>query len=152
MRSLALGLAFCGMAALVGCNQSPPGGQTKPTSTGTGGTAGSGKVGTSNSFQISAPSGASNIKQGATETFKVSLDRGSDFKDDVTLTFMAPEGSKLKIEPMSKTVKGSDDKTMSVTVTAAADSPLGKHNIKINGKPTTGSETNGSFDVEVVKP
>ena len=40
----------------------------------------------------------------------------------------------------------------SVTVTAAADSPLGKHAIHVDGKPTTGDSTSGSFDVEVVKP
>jgi len=147
-------LAACSLAALVGCNKSEPGGVTKPSGTTTthGGTTTSGKASTSQSFKISAPTGASNIKQGATETYKVTLDRGSDFKDDVTLTFTAPEGAKLKVEPMTKTVKASEDKTVSVTVTADKDSPLGKHSIKVDGKPATGESTSVNFDVEVVKP
>jgi uncharacterized membrane protein len=138
------------MAALVGCNKSEPGGVTKPSHTTT--TGGSGKASTSQSFKISAPTGASNIKQGATETFKVTLDRGSDFKDDVMLTVTAPADAKLKVEPMTKTVKASEDKTVSVTVTADKDAPLGKHRIHVEGKPTTGESTSVDFDVEVVKP
>lgn len=144
MRKLVLSLAVCG-AALIGCNKSEPGGAVKVNPQGR-------MASTSGSFKISAPTGASNIKQGTAETYKIKLDRGSDFKEDVALSFMVPEGSKLKVEPSSTTIKASGDAMATVTVVADKDSPLGKHTIKIDGKPAHGDATSVNFDVEVVKP
>jgi uncharacterized membrane protein len=149
MRAIATGFVTLGLVALVGCNTSPPGGSVSSRNNASGAPS---KVSTAGSFTIGAPTGASNVKQGASETFKVKINKGSEFKEDVELTFTAPAASKLKVEPASAVAKASEAGEVSVTVTADKESPLGKHTIQIAGKPTKGESVNHTFDVEVVKP
>src|SRR5439155_16886639 len=96
------GLATLGLVALVGCNTSPPGG-----SGGSRGTAGSGG-GTSRSatFNIKAPTLSTSLRQGETKEVEITVDRGKDFHDDVSLKFDAPAG--LKVDPATTTVKAGD--------------------------------------------
>src|SRR4051794_30219282 len=113
MKLFATGTVIIGLAALAGCNSSPPGGNTTRSSAthAAGGTTTTTttETGTGNkheTFTISAPTLATHLKQGETETVKVSVKRGSAFHEDVTLKFEAPKG--LKVDPETLTVKASD--------------------------------------------
>src|SRR5688572_19939015 len=123
MRTLTTSLVALGLAALVGCNTSPPGGSGG--SRGTAGTAGS--TSRSATFNVSAPVTATNIKQGESQEVKLSLNRGRDFKDDVTVTFDAPAG--LKIEPASVKVASSDKEEFAVRVSADKGATVGDHTV-----------------------
>src|SRR5690348_7381007 len=105
MRIIMTGFAVLGLAALVGCNASPPGGSSGSRA------ASHGRSGT---FSIKAPTLATTIKQGDTQTVKLTVDRGKDFHDDVTLKIDAPKG--LKVDPAEHTVKAGDKEDVEVKV------------------------------------
>jgi uncharacterized membrane protein len=136
MRLLANGFITLGLAALVGCNTSPPGGS------------GSG-VARKATFDIKAPSLATTLKQGDTKEVKLTIDRGKDFHDAVSLKFEPAAG--ITIDPMSHTVASSDDKDVTVKVSAAKDATVGEHDVKVVATPTTGTSTNVTFKVKVEK-
>jgi len=113
---------------LIGCNKSPEGAAP----------------GTSGSFTISGPT-PTTIKQDNKETLKLSLDRKSDFKQDVKLSVTPPEH--LKAELNKDTIKASEPADFTLTVTVAKDAALGDHVIKVTATPTSGTAT--SLDVKV---
>jgi uncharacterized membrane protein len=116
------------LGALVGCNQSPPGGN--PPSAG-------GQRSTS--FKISAPATAVTLKQGESEIAKLKLDRGKDFKEDVHLKFQLADNAKgLKVDPSEAVVKAGDREELSVKVSADKDAAIGNHTIHVTGMPETG--------------
>ena len=136
MTRIASVLTALALGALVGCNTSPTGG---------GGSAGQKR---SASFKISAPVTSTDLKQGETQTVKIDVDKGSDFKEDVALAVEAPKG--ITVEPSSKTVKaGEKGDDIEFKVTAAKDAPLGDHNVKVTGTPKTGTPTSVEFKVTV---
>ncbi|MBP3955982.1 hypothetical protein J8F10_11870 [Gemmata sp. G18] len=130
-------------AALVafsfGCNKSPEGGTP----------------GTSASFKISLPSGTStlpkDVKQGNTEVYDGSIDRGSDFKKDVKLS-VASKPDKIDVKLNKDSIKaGEGDTKFTITVVAAKDAAIGEHEIKITGTPDGGSPTSGTFKIKVIE-
>jgi uncharacterized membrane protein len=128
----------------IGCNESKPGGP--------GASQNSGKVvgKPDESFTISAPTTAVNVKQGQKNEVKLSVKRGKDFKQDVELTFEHAKG--LKFSPSPVVVKASEPGDVTVEVLAEDDAPLGKQAIQVRGKPKEGgSETTVTFDVNVEK-
>lgn len=125
--------ALCGF--LVGCNKSPEGGT----------------AGTNASFKISLPAMTKDVKQGTSETFEGSLDRGSEFKKDVVLKVEAPP--KVEVKLNKESIKAADaDTKFSVIVTPAADAPIGEHTVKVTGTPAGGSPTTGEFKIKVTAP
>lgn len=93
MRFLILPLAALA-GFMVGCNKSPEGGTAN----------------TKASFELSLPGPASqDVKQGDTRSLDASIDRGSDFKKDVTLKVDAP--AKVEVKLSKDTVKASDGDT-----------------------------------------
>jgi uncharacterized membrane protein len=115
---------------LVGCNTSPPGG-TGGKGTGTGTAAGR-----SATFTIHAPATSTTIKQGERREVKLKVDRGKDFKENVTLKFEAPAG--VKVDPAEVTVKASDPEEVAVNVSAEKDAKLGEQEIHVTGVPQGG--------------
>ena len=137
MNRIACVVTALALGALVGCNTSPPGG-SPPASGGQ----------RSTSFKLKAPATSTTIKQGETQTVKVTVDRGKDFKEDVHLKieFMdSPKG--LKVEPADPVVKASDKEDLALKVTADKDAAVGEHTIRITGVPETGVAT--PVDVKV---
>lgn len=152
------------VAIFAGCNKSEPGG---PGATGRAGTphAGapdSGRVirgagdhdntatpNKNDTFTIHAPATSTTIKQGESNTVKIKVDRGSAFKQDVRLSFEAPQG--ITIEPSTATVKASEDETHTFTLKAAPNAPLGEESVKVIGTPQTGKATDVTFKVKVEK-
>jgi len=117
----------------VGCNKSPEGGV----------------AGTSNSFKVTAPTMPVSLKQGDKQTVTVTVNRDSGFQQAVKLDAEAPKG--LKAEFDHKSVKASDPKEVSLSITADKDAALGKHVIKVTATPDTGSATTVDVNVEVVQ-
>ena len=130
--ALAMTLA---LAALCSCRSSSPRG---------------GVMDKEHGFKIQVRRFTLGIKQGDTETARVSLKRGDYFKQDVRLQINVPQG--LMIEPNDVLVKASDGPDLELQVTAAKDAALGKYRIAIKGTPATGEQTSDEFTVEVKTP
>lgn len=96
-------------------------------------------------FTIKAPMTATTIKQGDRQTVTLTLDRGSDFKEAVSLAAEAPKG--LKAELASKTVQPGEPADVTLTIEADKEAALADHVIKVTGTPKTGNAT--SVDVKV---
>lgn len=123
-------LAAIAAFAAVGCNHSPEGGTPN----------------TSSSFTISAPTLTTTIKQDNKESIKLTLNRGSGFKQAVKMSAAAPD-SKIKVEFNKDVVAPSDSSDVVMTVSAAKDAPLGDLVIKVTGTPEGG--TPASVDVKI---
>ncbi len=119
----------------LGCNKSPEGGTP----------------GTHATVKVSLPGPASqDVKQGDTRTLDASLDRGSDFKKDVTLKVEAPP--KVEVKLSKDTVKASEgDTKFTLSVTVAKDAPIGDQLVKVTATPVGGgTPTTGEFKVNVI--
>jgi uncharacterized membrane protein len=128
-------LSVAAMSALlfVGCNKSPEGGTP----------------GTSSSFTISAPTMSTTIKQDNTESVKLTLNRGSDFKKSVKLTATAPD--KIKAEFSKDSVTSSDAGDVMLKIIVAKDAPIGDQTIHVTGTPDGGSPTSVEVKLHVEK-
>ena len=104
-----------------------------------------------NSFSLSPPTLATNVKQGEKAEVKIGVNRGKNFDQDAALTFSgAPQG--VTISPAHATLKASD-KEVTLTVEAAKDAALGDHTITIVARPTKeGPEATSTFKITVKKP
>jgi uncharacterized membrane protein len=151
--------AACAVAVATGCNQSPPGGNTtKPTTSSTDTTAAthrstsnypdtSGVTGDKGTFVIKAPVLATTIKQGDKQTVRLTVDRGSEFKQSVKLSADAPKG--LKAEFNKSTVAAGDPEEVAMSVSVDKDAPLGDQTIRVTGTPDSGSATSVEVKVKV---
>jgi uncharacterized membrane protein len=101
-------------------------------------------------FKIDTPILATSIKQGETESVKITLNRGEFFKRDVTLDIKASRG--ISVEPTQALVKASEKPDVNLRVTAAKDAALGEYKIFIKGTPATGEATSTEITVKVVTP
>lgn len=108
---------------------------------------GGGGKGTGEPLAVKAPA-ATDLKAGDKQEVKVALERGKDFKEEVTVKLEAPKG--ITVEPESK-VLAAGDKELSVKVSAAADMAEGKQSITITATPKTGKAVTSKFDVNVKK-
>lgn len=124
-----LSLAAIALLFVGGCGQSPTGGAP-------------GKE-----FRVNGPSTATTVKQDTTQTVELSLSRGNDFKQNVTLTADAPTGLTAKLKPSA--VKASDDGKFSLEITAAKTAAVGEHTITVTATPETGSKTTLPVKVKV---
>jgi len=139
MNRIACVVTALALGALVGCNTSPPGG-SPPAAGGQ----------RSTSFKLKAPLTSTSIKQGETQTVKLSVDRGKDFKEDVHLKVELMDNPKgIKVEPADPVVKASDKEDLALKVTADKDAAIGEHTIRITGVPETGVAAPVEFKVTV---
>ena len=119
------------MAALVGCKKSEPGG-------------GAGN----DTFRVVVPATSSDVKQGEVQTVRVSVERGTGFKQAVKLEVKAPTG--LKVDPDSTMVKPGDKGDVQLTITADKDAPLGEQKVMVKGTPDQGEPAELEFKVTVI--
>ena len=119
----------------LGCNKSPEGGTP----------------GTHATFKLSLPVTTSDVKQGETRILDASIDRGSDFKSDVTLKIDSPP-PKINVKLTKDTIKASEgDTKFTITVAPEKDAPLGEFSIKVTGTPSGGgAPTSNDFKVKVI--
>jgi uncharacterized membrane protein len=144
MKRLIASFCVASLVACTGCNSSPTGGRENKT------TSPSGHVSSSNkeTFKLSGPETATKVEQGKSNTFKLKISRGVDFKDDVALKVESPD-PKLHVTLDPTTFKGSETKDVEATVKADNDAKIGKEMITITGAPQAGKATNLEVEIEV---
>jgi hypothetical protein len=146
MRLLRSAMIVLGLIALIGCNESPPGGATHNT----GRASRTGLTTPEETFRLEAPAVDTTIKQGETKKITLKMSRGKNFDQDVKLEFNGvPQG--VTITPASHTFKaGASD--LEVTIEAKKDAALGKHKVEVTGTPSTsGAPTSVTFEIDVRK-
>ncbi len=130
-----LSLAAFLAALVVGCNKSPEGGAT----------------GTTNSFTVTGPTMTTSIKQDNSESVKLTLNRGKDFKQNVKLAAASPS-DKVKAELNKSAVTPADPGEVVLKVSVAKDAPLGDNVIKVTATPEGGTATSVDVKVTVTAP
>jgi hypothetical protein len=165
MKKLMASLCVAGLVAWSGCNTSPTGGRSGTTgpTTGPATVTKTGPSGTTTTtertsayptpggketFKLHGPELATHVEQGTAKTFKVSISRDSNFKDDVTLKAASPD-PKLHVTIEPNILKGSEKKDAEVTVTADGDAKLGKETVHVTGTPQSGNPTTVDVTVDV---
>ena len=122
------------MASLVGCTTTEEGGRSG-----------------TDTFTVSVPGLSTTVKQGETEVARVTVNRGQGFKQSLKLEMKATAG--LQVTPGNVTLKLGDKGDVQLTITAAADAPLGEHKVAVKATPDTGGEpASAEFMVKVVAP
>jgi uncharacterized membrane protein len=136
--ALTLGLAF-----VVGCNSSEPGG---PGAGGKKPVVGQGD----NTFKLNAPTTETSVKQGESATVKIDISRGTNFDQDVKLEFSDTTPKGITLSPATSNIRASDKEGTTITIDAAKDAAVGHHTITVWGTPTReGSKTSVNLKVEV---
>jgi len=145
MKPLACGLMALSLLA-VGCaKESPPGGPgavTRTTPDGKTTTQGS----SADTFTLKVPAMSSNVEQGRDKEVTLSIDRGHDFKQKVTVAVEPPAG--LAVNPESKDV-APDQKDIKIRIAAAPTAETGSRTVHVTATPETGTAVSETFSVEV---
>jgi uncharacterized membrane protein len=144
MKKLIASLCVTCLVAGAGCNSSPTGGRSGTTSSGLTGT----HVSKKETFKLNGPSVTTKIEQGTSKTFKVSISRGSEFKDDVALKAESSD-PKVHVTLDSNAFMGSEKKDVEATVKAADDAKLGESEITVTGSPQAGEPTTLAVKIDV---
>jgi len=145
MRILSMSCFLGALVALAGCGGGgTPGG---PGANGDGGDGGS-RFGTADeTFKIDVPFLSTKVTQGESTTAEISLNRGTNFDEDVTLTFdKVPKG--VTIKPDEAKISASE-KGVTITIAAAAKAALGDFTVKVIGKPTKGADASHELKLTV---
>ena len=125
----------CGAFALapIACNKSPEGGNP----------------GTDDSFKLAGGTIPNAIKQGDSESLKVSVERGNSFHKSVRLEAKAPE--KIHVSVDRNLVKDGESPDVNVKIHPAEDAAPGDYTVTVTGTTDNGSPTNLELTVKVVK-
>lgn len=147
MKSFYVGMLVAALAVFTGCDG-------KSTSGGPGATNGGTKKGTSigqpdNSFKLDTPNLATKLKQSESQVVTISIKRGKNFDQDVTLKFdNLPQG--VSVDPASPTVKHGENETK-VNFKAANDAAVGTFTVKVMGHPKEGPDATSELKLDVSK-
>jgi len=132
------------MGGLTGCSEeTTPGGPGAATTTTEGEPAEPEAT-----FTLTMPTGATNVEQGASEVISIGIDRGEQFGEDVTVTFMPPQG--VTIEPSEAIIPAGQDE-VEVTVHVDATATPGEKLIQVSGKGGSGPAATGELKIEVTQ-
>jgi len=101
-------------------------------------------------FRIAVPTFDTSVKQGEIQTVTVSLLRGKNLKQDVTLEAKASKG--ISVAPADVSVKASDKPDVQLRIDAPKDAAIGEYRVYVKGTPATGEATSVEFKVKVVAP
>jgi uncharacterized membrane protein len=98
-------------------------------------------------FSLDVPDLPTTLKQGETKTLSISISRGTDFDQDVTLELSGmPQG--VTADPPRAMIKHGESET-SIKLQAADDAALGDFTINVIGHPATGADAKTEFKVKV---
>lgn len=148
MKSSLTVLLVLALVSLTGCDKGTPGGpgagsdQKKPLY---------GEA--DNTFDLSVPSNlplnSTTVKQGETAKVVISLKRGKNFDQDVTLKFNElPKG--VTIDPAAPIIKHGETEAK-LMVKVADDAATGDFTIKVTGHPSNGPDAEHDFKLAVSK-
>jgi len=100
-------------------------------------------------FTLSMPATSTKVAQGESKTVDISIKRGKNLDEDVTLKFSdLPKG--VRIEPASPAIRHGDAGAK-ITVTAAEDAAVGDFTIPVTGHPTKGANAMGTLKITITK-
>jgi hypothetical protein len=144
------------VVALAGCNTSSTGGTGGTRGTGAaggpGGAGGGGPPPGGGTFSLKAPATAPTVKQGSSETVKLTVDKDKDFKEDVELSAtVSLEGKGVSVELDPKAWKPGGPSEVSAKVTATDKAPPAEYTITVTPKPAKGHSTPVTFKVTVAE-
>ena len=94
-------------------------------------------TGTDNSFKLTGGTIPNAIKQGDTESVKVTLDRGKNFHQTVKLEAKGPDKVHATLD--RTTVKDGESPDVNVKIHPADDAPAGDYKVTVTGTPDTGT-------------
>jgi len=104
---------------------------------------------TENTFTLDVPMLATTIKQGEAKNISISIKRGKNFDQDVTLQVTEmPTG--VTIEPASPVIRRGD-KEAKLTLKAADEAALGDFTVSVTGQPGEGAVASSQMKVRVEK-
>lgn len=133
------------MLAISGCNKSKPGGPGAALPDAEQATIGQ----TDDSFSLDAPMTSTNITQGEVKEIALGIKRGTDFDQDITLSFSeVPTG--LSVSPVSPTIMHGDSEAK-LSLSAAADAAIGDFTVTVTGHPAKGQNASTELKVTVDK-
>lgn len=98
-------------------------------------------------FRISR--GQASIKQGETKSVSITIDRATNFDQDVTLLIASlPRGLTIDVaEPKI----GANETEARFSLTAAPDASLGDFSVTVTGHPVNGGDASNKLDITVTK-
>jgi uncharacterized membrane protein len=133
------------LAVSTGCNQGTPGGPGA-----TERTANKPIVERADdTFILNVPMTSTKLKQGETKELAISVARGGNFDEDVTLKFAGlPKG--VTFDPTSPVIKQGGKETK-LTLKVADDASPGDFMVKVTGHPTRGADATNEFKIAVAK-
>jgi hypothetical protein len=145
MKSLFAGLTMTALFVLTGCNEATPGG---PGATQV--TANKPIVGQADdTFKLDVPKMSTRLKQGETKELAISVARGKNFDEDVTLKFAGvPKG--VTLEPGTPVIMHGQNETK-ITLKLADNASLGDFTVKVTGQPTKGTDSTNELKITVAK-
>ena len=95
------------------------------------------------------PTFSTKVKQGETKPMTISVKRGKNFDEDVTLRFgELPKG--VHFEPASPVIKHGENEAK-IDVHAADNAALGDFTVKATGHPSKGADATSEFKLTVAK-
>jgi hypothetical protein len=145
MKSALATAAALALFAFVGCDKGTPGGPGVTT----GGQKAPLLKQAEDTFTLAVPLLSTKLKQGESKVVTISVSRGKNFDEDVTLKFDSlPKG--VSVEPEAPVIKHGDKDTK-VTIKAADDAALGDHTPKVIGHPTKGADATHDLKITVDK-
>ena len=130
-------------AILGGCSKQSPKGGPGATGQPQGRTVDNAHV-----FQLSVPGQAIDIEQGQAQEVAISISRGSEFDQDVSLSFGGANG--VIVTPANPVIAAGENQTK-VEVQVDPNAPVGTANVEVTGTPQTGQPVSVSMRVDVNK-
>ncbi len=99
-------------------------------------------------FVLSGPALETSLKQGESKTVTIGISRGTNFDQDVQITFDTPPNG-VSIQPQSPMLRASDH-DVKVTIEANRDAALGHHTVNVWGTPAkSGDKTSLPLKLEI---
>jgi uncharacterized membrane protein len=130
-----LSLAALSLVLVVGCNESPKGGNTNVSG---------------DTFKIDPPNTTTTIKQGETQMITIKLNRDKEFRQGVKLATKTLS-DKVKAEFAKDTVAAGDPAEVAMKVTVAKDAPEGDQTINVTATPDSGKAVSSDVKIKVEK-
>jgi hypothetical protein len=103
-------------------------------------------VDSASTFTLKTTRGEVDLKRGERKEISISVDRGSNFNQQVELQLKAPHG--LNVTPETVTIPANATEAK-ITIEAEPDAPVGKVSIEAAGVPATGRSTALKIPIEV---
>lgn len=100
-------------------------------------------------FNVSAPSGAKNVKAGTAHTINLSINREKEFNQTIKLSVEAPKDIKVEVSPT--VIRPSDKEEFNLKVDVAREATPGERIIRVIATPEGGSPNAGEVRLDVSK-